>query len=208
MSDAKDLLKSKSNFGDWCSVHIGIAVSTGYNLVKVYQTYKDEPQAASLGISVLKALTYATDPKEALREALATKEEKGKVELEDAKKIAKKAKEVIESGEVEDYVPADKEAQRASVGALEGSIAPTLADNPQRGSLSRPQQVARAKRLLNTLLDLLAIETANAEITDRDLLDAVAEMHISHDLNEVEGIKQLREFCSIITKPLFREEAE
>ena len=177
---------------------LGLDPSYAYKMIKAWETYgKDAANIQGVAAGVLVVLLQDKNPQERLAEALAIQEEQGKVTIREAKQLIQKAKAVVESGEQETF--------EVPVAPVEPIVVPDHSDTvvtEQTYSLSRAKRIKRAKSVLKTVIELLALETSNTEVTDEDFADAVAEMLLSSDEAEVEAMSQLREFCTILCKPI------
>lgn len=196
---------TRPGFKSYCASDMGLSFGYVYKLIKAWDTYGSIDEATKLSSTVLLELMRDKDPKERLKEALAAQEGGTKVTVAAAKELVKKAKAIIESGETETFAPVPAAQQREVVADLEremGIASSTTGVTPETVSLCRKKKIVRAKRLLNTVIDLLAVELANADLTAADMHDAVAEMLLSSDSSESESIQQLREFCELICKPI------
>lgn len=165
-----------------------------YRLISVHEKFGNTPGVEGLSSTVLSLLAADADPQARLAEALALKSEDVKVTVEKAKQLCKAAVEIIKSGEVETF---------EAVTPMAEPLCPqpdALLD--QGTSLSREKTIKRAKRTLKTLVEVLTLETTNADLTDADFKDAVLEMLLSADEDESSGIEYLREFAKILCTPI------
>lgn len=174
---------------------LGMSPAHAYRLISVHEKFGDTPGVEGLSSTVLSLLAADADPQARLAEALALKAEDVKVTVEKAKELCKAAVAIIDSGEVESF---------EAVQPMAEPLCPqpeALID--QGTSLSREKTIRRAKRTLKTLVEVLTLETTNADLTDEDFKDAVLEMLLSTDEEESSGIEYLREFAKILCTPIF-----
>jgi hypothetical protein len=174
---------------------LGMSQAHAYRLISVHEKFGATPGVEGLSSTVLSLLAADADPQARLAEALALKAEDVKVTVEKAKELCKAAVAIIDSGEVESF---------EAVQPMAEPLCPqpeALID--QGTSLSREKTIKRAKRTLKTLVEVLTLETTNADLTDEDFKDAVLEMLLSTDEEESSGIEYLREFAKILCTPIF-----
>lgn len=174
---------------------LGMSPAHAYRLISVHEKFGNTPGVDGLSATVLSLLAADADPQARLAEALALKSEDVKVTVAKAKELCKAAVAIIDSGEVETF---------DAVQPMAEPLCPqpdALSD--QGTSLSREKTIKRAKRTLKTLVEVLTLETTNADLTQEDFKDAVLEMLLSSDEEESSGIAYLQEFAKILCTPIF-----
>lgn len=168
--------------------------SLAHKTIKVYEEFGGSEEAHALSFTVLRTLLGSDDPQARLKEALAAQEAKGAaVTVKEAKEIAKKAKALVDEGEVETFTVPSQQAREEAIAEIESSLREEQVDTAEAASLRR---VRRAKRALKTVFDLLVLEMSE-EIFDTDIVQACIEM-LEGDDGDKEMINQLKAFCGLI----------